>query len=96
MNFIEPPKFKTNLSGDVETAKKQIFWRIRNLGQLELEYIVFKWYDVHSKDMTSEDLKAFSEEVLEMENPDLNKYLVNMHVADPSLVYINKIQEYVK
>ncbi len=84
------------MSQDLETAKKQVFWRIRNLGQLELEFIVFKWYDAHSKDLGIQELKAFSEEVLEMENPDLNRYLVNMQPADASLVYTNKIQNYIK
>ncbi len=78
------------------TARKQIFWRIRNLGQLELEFIVFKWYDNHAKDLGIEELKAFSEEILEMENPDLNKYLVNMQPADPNLVFTNKIQNYIR
>jgi len=63
---------------------------------LELEFIVFKWYDSHSKNMGIDELKTFSEEVLEMENPDLNRYLVNMQPADLSLEYINKIQNYVK
>lgn len=80
----------------METAKKQIFWRIRNLGQLELEFIVFKWYDANNKDLGIKELKAFSEEVLEMENPDLNRYLVSMQPADSSLVYTNKIQNYVR
>lgn len=61
-----------------------------------MEFIVFKWYDAHIKDLGIEDLKAFSEEVLEMENPDLNRYFVNMQPADPSLVFTNKIQNYVK
>jgi len=66
------------------------------LGQLELEYIVFKWYDAHSKDMAIHELKAFSEEVLEMENPDLNRYFTSLQPANPSLVYTNKIQDYVR
>ena len=45
--------------------------------------------------MNISELKEFSEEVLEMENPDLNKYLVSFAPAAPELVYINKIQGYV-
>ena len=46
--------------------------------------------------MNISEVKAFSEEVLEMENPDLNRYLINMQPADPKYVYTNKIQNYVK
>lgn len=94
--YIEPPKFQTNLNSDLEIAKKQIFWRIRNLGQLELEWVVFKWYDAHQEKLSLGELKEFSEEVLEMENPELNNYLVNFKEADKKLKYVNKIQEYCK
>lgn len=89
----EPPKFKTNLINDYNTAKKQVFWRIRNIGQLELEYIVMKWYD--KQEMSLEELKGFSEEVLEMENPDMNKYFVKMVPAAEHLVYTRKIQHFI-
>jgi len=89
----EPPKFKTNLINDYNTAKKQVFWRIRNIGQLELEYIVMKWYD--KQNMNLEELKSFSEEVLEMENPDMNKYFVKMVPAAEHLVYTRKIQNFI-
>ena len=46
--------------------------------------------------MAIHELKAFSEEVLEMENPDLNRYFTSLQPANPSLVYTNKIQDYVR
>ena len=61
-----------------------------------MEFVVFKWFNAHSDKLTPEELKQFSMEVLEMENPDLNKYLVNFKEADKSLKYINLIQEYCK
>lgn len=29
---LSVPKFKTNVSDDIHIARKQVFWRIRNLG----------------------------------------------------------------
>ncbi len=91
---VQPPKFKTNLVNDYETAKKQVFWRMRNIGQKELEYIVMKWYAEQSF-KTLEELRKFSEEVLEMENPEMNKYFVKMDPAAENLVYTRKIQQFI-
>ena len=88
-----PPKFKTNLVDDFATAKKQVFWRIRNIGQKELEYILMKWYDHQT--MTMEEMKRFSVEVLEMENPDMNKYFVKMEQAPENLEFTLKIQYFI-
>jgi succinate dehydrogenase flavin-adding protein (antitoxin of CptAB toxin-antitoxin module) len=87
------PKFKSNLSADMETAKKQTFWRIRNIGQLELEFIVMKWYE--KQNLSYDELKKFSEEVLEMENPEMNKYFVQFEAVPENLIYTQKIQNYV-
>lgn len=88
------PRFKTNLSNDVATAKKQVFWRIRNIGQKELEYIIMKWYD--KQNLTYEEMKKFSEEVLEMENPDMNNYFVKMDPAPENLEFTRRIQHFIE
>lgn len=87
------PRFKSNLSNDFETAKKQTFWRIRNIGQLELEFIVMKWYE--QQKLSLKELNEFSEEVLEMENPEMNKYFVQFESVPDEKVYTQKIQKYV-
>jgi succinate dehydrogenase flavin-adding protein (antitoxin of CptAB toxin-antitoxin module) len=86
------PKFKTNLTNEMETAKKQIFWRVRNIGQLELEYIIMKWYN--SQNLSLEELRQFSEEILEMENPEMNRYFVMFEPAPDNLVFTKKIQKF--
>jgi len=87
------PKFKTNLNlNDLEIAKKQIFWRIRNIGQLELEFLIMKWYN--NQNLSLIELKQFSEEVLEMENPEMNKYFMFFEPPSESLVFTKKIQEF--
>jgi len=84
---------KINLNSDIQIAKKQIFWRIRNMGQLEIELILMKWWDLNSHNMSMKDLKEFSEEVLEKEIPELNTYFVNYEAAPESMKYISSIQK---
>lgn len=93
---LDVPKFKTNISDDIVTARKQVFWRIRNLGQLELEYVIMRWYEEKGQNFNLEQLKSFSEEVLEMDNPDLNKYFVQLIPAGDSLEYTRQIQDTLK
>jgi len=84
------PKFKINLSEDYQLAKKQVFWRIRNIGQLELEFLLMKWYE--SQNMNLEQLKQFTEEVLQMENPEMNKYFVKFDAPPENHIYTKQIQ----
>ena len=84
---------KINLNNDIQIAKKQVFWRIRNMGQLELELILMKWWESNSHKMNLDDLKEFSKEVLEKEIPELNTYFVNYEVAPESMKYISSIQK---
>jgi succinate dehydrogenase flavin-adding protein (antitoxin of CptAB toxin-antitoxin module) len=91
--LLEAPKFKTNLKDDLEIAKKQVFWRIRNIGQLELEHVIMKWYAEQNLNLS--ELKQFSEEVLEMENPEMNMYFVQFEPAPENLNYTQKIQNFI-
>ena len=43
--FTDYIRFNKNLVNDLNIAHKEIYWRIHNLGQIELEYIIFKWYN---------------------------------------------------
>jgi succinate dehydrogenase flavin-adding protein (antitoxin of CptAB toxin-antitoxin module) len=89
-NVEAVPKFKINLSEDYELAKKQVFWRIRNIGQLELEFLLMKWYE--RQNMNLEQLKQFTEEVLQMENPEMNKYFVKFDAPPENHLYTKQIQ----
>lgn len=84
------PKFKINLGSDYELAKRQVFWRIRNIGQLELEFLLMKWYE--QQQMNMEQLEQFTKEVLEMENPEMNKYFVKFDAPPEDFHYTKKIQ----
>ena len=84
---------KLNLNQDINIAKKQIWWRIRNMGQLELEIILMRWWEKNHATMTMEEMKEFTKEVLEKEIPDLNVYFVNFKPAPESLKYTSIIQK---
>jgi succinate dehydrogenase flavin-adding protein (antitoxin of CptAB toxin-antitoxin module) len=86
----EVPKFKINISNDYDLAKKQVFWRIRNIGQLELEFLLMKWFEQQT--MNIGELKEFAEEVLQMENPEMNKYFVKFDAPSDTLTYVKRIQ----
>jgi succinate dehydrogenase flavin-adding protein (antitoxin of CptAB toxin-antitoxin module) len=84
------PRFNIDLSNDFELAKKQVFWRIRNIGQLELEFLLMKWFE--QQNMNLDQLKQFTKEVLEMENPEMNKYFVKFDSPPEEYNYTKKIQ----
>lgn len=86
-------QFKTSLNKNLEIAHKQTYWRIRNLGQLELEIIIQKWFEQNKNKLSFEELEEFSKEVLEMENPLQNHYFINLHEAPEDLKYTNIIQK---
>ena len=89
-SVLEVPKFKIEISNDIELAKKQVFWRIRNIGQLELEFLLMKWYEQQT--MNIDELKEFTEEVLQMENPEMNKYFAKFDAPSDNHLYVKKIQ----
>jgi succinate dehydrogenase flavin-adding protein (antitoxin of CptAB toxin-antitoxin module) len=84
------PRFKIDLSNEYDLAKRQVFWRIRNIGQLELEFLLMKWFD--QQNMNLDQLREFTKEVLEMENPEMNKYFVKFDAPPENFNYTKKIQ----
>ena len=91
--FCQDLRAKINLNEDINIAKKQIFWRLRNMGQLELEIILLRWWEQNNSKMTLNELKDFTKEVLEKEIPELNTYFINYQPAPEEMTYINIIQK---
>jgi succinate dehydrogenase flavin-adding protein (antitoxin of CptAB toxin-antitoxin module) len=91
--YFKVPKFNITLSNDINIARKQVFWRVRNMGQLELEVILSRWWEENHSKMNLDEMNKFTKEILEMEIPDLNKYFVSHQPAGEELVYISKIQK---
>lgn len=91
ISFINTnPKFTIN-SDNLDVAKKQIYWRIRNIGQRELEMLISHWYQKYSNTMSVKDLIEFNNEVLNMDNPTMNKYFVKSDSPRQDLKYTNMI-----
>lgn len=86
--FIKPDFTLTN---DIKIAKKQMYWRIRNVGQRELELLIGEWWDANHDKMSFEEITAFNKEVLEMDNPNMNKYFVKLDTPPEDLYYTRRI-----
>ena len=82
------------LNNDITIAKKQIYWRVRNIGQRELELLIGDWWEINSNKLTFDEIKAFNSEVLEMDNPSMNKYFVKLEEPENNLIYTRKILGY--
>jgi len=91
---ITTPDFK--LSDTVETAKKQIYWRIRNIGQRELEMLIMSWYDTNKDNLSVNQLQEFNNEILNMDIPEMNKYFVKLEPLLPELKFSKLIMDYSK
>lgn len=79
------------LDKDIEIAKKQMYWRIRNIGQKELELLIGNWWEQNNKNLNFSDISEFNKEVLEMDNPTMNKYFVKLEKPDEKLKYTYEI-----
>mmetsp|Transcript_37593 Transcript_37593/g.39040 ORF Transcript_37593/g.39040 Transcript_37593/m.39040 type:complete len:132 (+) Transcript_37593:12-407(+) len=79
------------LSEDFETAKKQVYWRIRNIGQREFELLIGDWWEANQSKMGFEEIKNFNKEILEMDNPSMNRYFVQLITPEKELFYTRKI-----
>ncbi len=91
---ITTPEFK--LSDTMETAKKQIYWRIRNIGQRELEMLIMSWYDANKDSLSINQLKEFNNEVLNMDIPEMNTYFVKLEPLLPELKFSKSIMDHSK
>lgn len=79
------------LSSDLETARKQVYWRIRNIGQRELEMLIGDWWEANKTTLNLQQLTQFNKEVLEMENPEMNKYFVKLDPPEENMYYTKMI-----
>jgi succinate dehydrogenase flavin-adding protein (antitoxin of CptAB toxin-antitoxin module) len=64
---------------------------------LELEIIVGDWITANAEKMTYEELVQFEEEIIDVENPHLNKYLVfgQPPIEEHDSKYLNILKDYV-
>lgn len=62
---------------DIEAYRKQIVYRSTHIGTKELEIILGDWLALNIAKMTYDELAGFDKDILDIENPQLQRYLVN-------------------
>ncbi len=77
--------------------KKQLYYRCKRMGSLEVEVVLTRWLDSHLEEMSEEQVRQFDHEVVQLENPVLHAYLLKgeePHIYHDNH-YINLLREYV-
>ena len=82
---------------DITAYRKQIMYRCGHIGTKELEIVLRDWLELNSGNMSYEDLEQFDKDVLDIENPQMQRYLMN---GDPiqeqhNTKYMNILVKYV-
>ena len=88
--YSEKPK-------DLAAYRRQITFRCGNIGTKELEIVLRDYLTINSGKMTYADLEQFDADILDIENPQLQRYLMN---GDPILPehdkkYMRELVKYV-
>ena len=52
-------------------------YRCGHIGTKELEIVLRDYLDLHAHDMTYEELEQFDADILDIENPQMQRYLLN-------------------
>ena len=88
----------SNKPEDIIGYRKQIMYRCGHIGTKELEIVLRDWLEINASNMTYDDLEQFDKDVLDIENPQMQRYLMN---GDPLLEehnnkYMNILVKYVE
>ena len=62
---------------NIVAYRKQIKYRCGHIGTKEVEIVLRDWLDLHAEGMTYEELEQFDQDVLDLENPSMQRYLMN-------------------
>ena len=69
---LQPPPLETNIN----SLRKQLLYRSRNLGMRELDLLIGTWAEHHIYNLSEPQLQEFHSQVLKHETPDLVKKLM--------------------
>ena len=72
-------------------------YRAKHIGTKELEILLSDWLTMNQDKMTYEDVEEFDDQILNIENPSLQRYLLNGEPIpeEHQCKYINILLEYV-
>ena len=62
---------------EIDAYKRQLFDRCTHIGTKELEIVLGDWLKLNMHKLNYQDLEEFDSDVLDVENPQLQRYLVN-------------------
>jgi len=62
---------------DIDAYRRQITYRCSHIGTKELEIVLKDYLTLNSAQMTYEELEQFDADVLDIENPQMQRYLMN-------------------
>jgi succinate dehydrogenase flavin-adding protein (antitoxin of CptAB toxin-antitoxin module) len=82
----------------LEAYRRQIIYRVGHIGTKELEIILRDYMTLYGKQMTYSELEQFDSEILDIENPSLQRYLVNQEQVEPehNTKYVRDLVLYVQ
>ena len=66
----------------IDAFRRQIYYRSTHIGTKELEIVLGDYLKLHMNDMTYEELEEFDREIITIENPQMQRYMIN---GDPIL-----------
>ena len=83
---------------DINAFKRQIMYRASHIGTKELEILLRDWLLLNQDNLSYDDVVEFDDQVINIENPQLQRYLVN---GEPLLPehdnkYMNILMGYVQ
>ena len=62
---------------DIDAYKRQVMYRAGHIGTKELEIVLMDYLKINQDNMTYADVEKFDYEILSVENPLLQRYLLN-------------------
>ena len=83
---------------DVNAYRKQIKYRLGHIGTKELEIVFRDWLDLHAHEMSYAELEEFDDNILDIENPQLQRYLMNGEdiLPEHDNKYMNVLVNYIE
>ena len=82
---------------DIDAFKRQVMYRSAHIGTKELEIVLRDWLILNQDKMSYADVEQFDDEILGMENPQLQRYIVNGEPVqkEHSCRYLDTLVEYI-
>ena len=68
---------------DIEAYKRQVTYRCTHIGTKELEIVLGDFLKINLGKMSYKEVEEFDKEIISMENPSMQRYLINGDIVLP-------------